>query len=297
MGKLLILDAPSLIYRAFYALPSMTSTSGQTTNAVYGFCLMLFKLLNDEIPDYICACFDSPKPTFRHKKFQEYKITRPKTPDDLISQIQIIKELLSAFNISSFEIEGYEADDIIATIAEYRKGKCIILIVSGDLDILQIVEENVVVAVTKKGITDIDLYDIKKVNERYNLEPKQLIYLKALSGDKSDDIPRISGIGEKRAIYLLKKYGDLENIYKHLDEIEGEKIKDSLKEFKEQVFLNKELVELNRKIKIDIDSLDLEYKRFDENKVLNIFENLQFKSLIKRLNEIKSLKEKQLSLI
>ena len=228
--RLIIIDSNSIIHRAFHALPLLTTKNGELVNAVYGFLLVFFKAIREFQPDYIAACFDFPGPTFRHKKYKEYKAKRPPTPKELYQQIPKIKEILEAFNIPIFEKEGFEADDIIGTLAAFSTKKVIaspieIIILSGDTDILQLVNPQTKVYVLKRGVKDIVLFDENLVKEKFQgLNPKQILDFKALRGDPSDNIPGVTGIGEKTAIKLLLEFGSLENLYKEIKE-DSEKAK------------------------------------------------------------------------
>ena len=217
--RIILIDGNSLAYRAFYALPdTMRSTKGLTTNAIYGFTTMLLKIL-DERPEFVAISFDRPEPTFRHKEYKEYKATREKAPPTLHEQFPYIKEVAQAFDIPIYEIAGFEADDVIGTLAKEAEAQGFYVeILTGDLDPLQLVNDKIKVLTTRKGITDTVLYGEKEVEERYGgLKPGQLIDYKSLKGDTSDNIPGVPKVGDKTAIELLKEYGTLDNIYKNLD--------------------------------------------------------------------------------
>ena len=222
--KLVLLDVNSLIYRAFYALQSLVTSSGEPTNAVYGLVLMLLKLYDEERPDFMAACFDLPFPTFRHKKFAPYKAQRPKMPESLVSQLPLVRETLSAFGIPIFEKEGYEADDLIGTLAKLGERENFgVSIVSSDLDMLQLVNSQIEVLVTLKGVTKTVTYGREEVKKRYEIEPEQLIDLKALKGDASDNIPGVPGFGEKTSSALIKKFGSLEELFRRIEELPSAK--------------------------------------------------------------------------
>ena len=301
--KLIIIDSNSVIHRAYHALPALATKKGELVNAVYGFLLVFFKAIKDFQPDYIAAAFDFPAPTFRHKKFKEYKAKRPPTPKELYQQIPKVKEVLESFDVPVFEKEGFEADDIIGTIARLAPQKQLIpqvetLILSGDLDILQLVDSRTQAYVLRKGVKDIILYNKEQVQEKFQgLIPKQLLDFKALRGDPSDNIPGVTGIGEKTATGLLLEFGSLESLYK---EIEGnsekaKKIKSKLKEtllsYKEQAFLSKDLVRIKRDVPVDFNLKKCQWKKYDKEKTIQIFKNLEFYSLIKRLPAVKVYKE------
>src|SRR4030042_5523434 len=220
--KLVLIDSNALIHRAYHALPPLTTKKGELVNAVYGFTSVLLNVLNRFKPDFIVATFDLKEPTFRHKEFKDYKATRVKAPDDLYEQIPRVKEIFEAFNIPVVEKEGYEADDLIATFA--RKTEKLhpdveVIVVTGDLDTLQLVGERIKVFALRKGMSDSVLYDKKAIFERYGLKPEQIIDYKGLRGDPSDNLPGVRGVGEKTATELLKKYKTVEEIFKKLPEI------------------------------------------------------------------------------
>lgn len=308
--QLIIIDSNSIIHRAYHALPRLTTKKGELVNAVYGFLLVFFKAIKDFQPDYIAATFDFPAPTFRHQKFKEYKAKRPPAPEDLYQQIPRVKEVLKSFDVPIFEKEGFEADDIIGTIARLAPRKQIIpgvetVILSGDLDALQLVDRRTKVYSLRKGVKDVVLYDEKLVREKFQgLKPEQLLDFKALRGDPSDNIPGVTGIGEKTAIELLLKFGSLGNLYKEIEEKleKAKKIKPKLKEtlvkYKEQAFLSKDLAELCKNVPIDF---NLEKCRWTPptrrpkmmGKVIQLLKNFEFYSLIKRLQENQKQEKKE----
>src|SRR4030043_617619 len=258
--RILIIDANSIIHRAFHALPILTTKKGEITNAVYGFLLVFFKAIKDFHPDYIAACFDLPLPTFRHKKYKPYKAKRPKAPEELYQQIPRIKEVLKLFNVPIFEKQGFEADDIIGTIAALSPRKQIVppietIIASGDLDALQLVNKQTKLFALRKGVKDVVLYDEGLVKEKFQgLLPEQVLDFKALRGDASDNIPGVTGIGEKTAIELLLKFGTLDNLYKELEENSEKaknlkpKLRETLLQYKEQAFLSKDLAQIDKNV-------------------------------------------------
>jgi len=259
--KLLIIDCNSLIHRAYHALPPLTTKKGELVNAVYGFLLVFFRAIKEFRPTYIAACFDFPGLTFRHKKFKEYKAKRPPTPKELYQQIPKVKEILKGFNVPIFEKEGFEADDIIGTIARSSQEKPIsskteTVIVSGDLDTLQLIGSSTRVYALKRGVKDIFLYDEKEVQKKYGLSPQQILDFKALKGDPSDNIPGVLGVGEKTATELIKKFGSLENLYKKIQipnpriQIPN-KLKEKLLRGREQAFLSKELARIEKGLSLD----------------------------------------------
>jgi len=301
--RLIIIDSNSIIHRAFHALPPLTTKKGELVNAIYGFLLVFFKAIREFQPDFIAATFDFPAPTFRHKKYKEYKITRPPAPEELYQQIPKVKEVLEAFNVPIFEKEGFEADDLIGTIAKLAPKKQVLpeietIILSGDLDTLQLVNPQTKVYILRKGVKDIVLYDKTEVEKKYELLPSQLLDFKALRGDPSDNIPGITGIGEKTARDLLLKFGNLENLYKELEELsdKAKKLKPKLREmllkYKEQAFFSKELAEIKTNVPIDFNLKKCQWREYDKEKITKILSSLEFQSLIKRLPESKWEKEK-----
>jgi DNA polymerase-1 len=220
--KIILLDGNSLAYRAFYALPdTMKTASGITTNAIYGFTTMLLKIL-DKKPDLMAVAFDKAAPTFRHKEYKEYKATRQKAPPTLYEQLPHLRRIVEGFNIPMFEMDGFEADDLIGTLAKMaEKEGYDVEIFTGDMDALQLVDDKITVQRTIKGITDIVAFDAKTVEEKYGITPKQVIDYKAILGDTSDNIPGIHGIGKVGAVNLLKEYGTLENILSNTDKLKG----------------------------------------------------------------------------
>jgi len=281
--KLFLIDGNSYCYRAFYAIKELRNSKGLPTNAVYGFVLMLKKLLASEKPDYLAIAFDLKGPTFRHKKFKEYKITRKPMPDDLVSQMALIKEVVSAYNIPIFEKQGFEADDILATIAKKVSKKDIMTyVVTGDKDMLQFVSDNIKICSThKEGL----VYDRKKVEERFSgLGPESIVDLMALAGDQTDNIPGVHGIGETTAIDLIKEFGDIDMLYKNLDKIKSDSRKKTLKDGEESARMSKELAILDSAVPIDIDEESMCLSEPDTQRLLSIFKDLEFKAFAKEIS-------------
>lgn len=292
--KLVILDGNSLLNRAFYALPPMITSKNHPTGAIYGLTTMLFKIYNEIKPDYIAAAFDLKAPTFRHIQYTDYKAGRKKMPDELAAQFAPAKELLKAFNIGIFEQEGFEADDLIGTISKSMEGENLeVIIFTGDKDALQLVSEYTKVMITKKGITDIDIYDKEAIREKYGFEPSGIIELKGLMGDASDNIPGVPGVGEKTALKLLNEYGDIEEVYKNVDKISGKKLKENLIAHKEDAFMSRELATINRNVPIEIDLDNLIIHNYDPKKVRELFLEFEFRSLMDRVKEDSSENEVQ----
>ncbi|MEK7452935.1 MAG: DNA polymerase I [Patescibacteria group bacterium] len=284
--KLFLIDSNALIHRAFHALPPLSSQKGELTNAVYGFTSLLIKAINEIKPEYIIAAFDLPEPTFRHKEFEEYKAHRKSTPEDLVPQFEKVKEVLRAFNIPIFEKAGFEADDLLGTITLLSKDKnpdIENIVLTGDLDTLQLVDNNTIIYTLKKGISDIIIYDEKAVVERYGLDPSQMVDFKALKGDPSDNIPGVPGFGDKTASKLLSEYKTLENIYENIALI-PKKLSDKLTEYKDQAFFSKRLATIIRDVDIDFDFKKARFGDYDKKNVLELFRELNFFTLISRLN-------------
>ena len=278
--RILLIDGHSLAYRAFYALPleNFSTSSGQHTNAVYGFASMLLNLIRDEKPTHIAAAFDVSRKTFRTEAFPDYKANRAKTPDEFRSQITYINELLEAFQIKSFECEGFEADDILATIVAQEGGESEILICTGDRDAFQLVAKNVTVLYPKKGVTDLARMNPEAVVEKYCLTPEQYPDFAALRGDPSDNLPSIPGVGEKTASKWIKEYGSLKELIAHVDEVPG-KAGDALRDSLNNVIRNRELTQLRRDVPIDIAISQLEWNGIDGDRSAKLFEKLEIKAL------------------
>ena len=281
MKTLLLIDANSFIHRAYHALPPLKSPEGVPTGALYGLTNILLKRLEEKHPDWAVACFDRPEPTFREKKFKEYKAQRPPAPDELISQIIEARSLMKILGIPVVELAGYEADDLIGTLAERLKKDAKVLIVTGDLDALQLVEENVAVEVPRKGLSDIVLYDAKAEKERFGVPPKSLPDYKGRTGDQSDNIPGVPGIGPKTAELLLKEFGTLESVYEKMPE--NHKFAKKILPHKKQALLSKELAIINTDAPIKETLEDIRYQNPDMGALIAYLENLGFESIVKRL--------------
>lgn len=287
--KLLIIDSNALIHRAFHALPpTLTDGKGHHTNAVYGFTTIFLKAVKDLKPDYVAACFDRKEKTFRHEEYVEYKATRVKAPDELYEQIPLVKEVVRSFDVPVYELAGYEADDLIGTIATLKavdRPDIETIILTGDQDCLQLVDYNTKVLSPHKGLSETILYGEQEVKEKFNgLMPKQLIDYKGLRGDTSDNIPGVKGIGEKGAIDLLLNFNSLEGVYQN---IKSEKIRDRVREMlveqKEQALMSKKLATIVLDAPIDFKLLDCRFKGFDQDKVAILFMDLGFKRLMSQV--------------
>ena len=292
--KIIITDSNSIIHRAFHALPPLTTKDGELVNVVYGFFSAFLKAVQDFNPDFIATCFDLPFPTFRHKKFKEYKANRTPTPKELYQQIPIVKRLLKILEVPVFEKKGFEADDLIGTVGELVKkhnSSIEVIVLSGDLDLLQLVDENIKVYILKKGKDNSLLYDKELVKEKYlGLSPSQLVDFRALRGDPSDNIPGVSGVGEKTTIKLLNQFQNIENLYNCLERGKNigvnEKMKEKLIQQKKKAFLSQYLARIKKDIPIKIDYKNLEWGDYDEENFINSLDKLGFKSLVKRFQKM-----------
>ena len=285
MDKIILLDGNSLSYRAYYAMPALKNKKGLYTNSVYGFTLMLEKILEDTKPKYALVAFDKGKETFRHKSYEAYKGTRDKTPNELVEQFGYVRELLDSYGIKYEEHLDYEADDIIGSYAKIaEKAGLEVIIVSGDKDLTQLASDNITVYYTKRGVTEIDYYTPEFINEKYGLTPQQIIDMKGLMGDKSDNIPGIPGVGEKTAIKLLTEYETVENVLENIDNISGKKLKERLTEGKEDAILSKKLATIFTDVPVDNKIEDLTFKEGREKKK-ELFEKLEFVSFLRKLSQ------------
>lgn len=280
----IVIDGNSLMHRAFYALPLLQNTKGLYTNAIYGFMNMLFKVIENYSPTYMIVAFDRKAPTFRHLEYMEYKAGRKKTPEELIPQFPILKEILHAMNIFILEIDGYEADDILGTVSKCGEENGIdTLIITGDRDTFQLISKNTHVLFTRKGVTEADEYDEIKFHEVYGLLPAQMIHVKGLMGDASDNIPGVPGIGEKTAIKLIKEYGSIENVLEHTSEITGNKLRESLIQYADQALFSKKLATIFCDVPIKVDFYQCKYRLIPNDHLKELLINLEFKSILEKL--------------
>ncbi|MGO4888678.1 DNA polymerase I [Anaerobacillus sp. MEB173] len=286
MNKLVLIDGNSIAYRAFFALPLLNNDKGVYTNAVYGFTTMLLKVIEEEKPTHMLVAFDAGKTTFRHQTFTEYKGGRQKTPPELSEQFPLIRELLDAFQIKRYEVENYEADDIIGTLAKKaEQDNWEIKVISGDKDLLQLVTDKTTVALTRKGISNVDTYDEKTIDETYGITPIQIIDMKGLMGDSSDNIPGVPGVGEKTALKLLKQFGTVENVLNSIDDVSGKKLKEKLEEHRELALLSKELATICDHAPVEVNLEELVFTNYDEQQVSKLFKELGFNSLLDRFGD------------
>lgn len=289
MKKIALVDGSSYIYRAFYALPPLTAPDGRPTGAIYGFLRMILKLINDLNPEYIAVIFDKGKITFRTKQYEDYKATRKETPDELKQQIPEIKRLLKLFGIKVLEKEGFEADDIIATLAKKAKNKGFqVHVVTPDKDMMQLVSENIYLLNPVSNI----IFDKEKIKEKYGVYPEQFIDYQALVGDTVDNIIGVKGVGPKTASKLLNQYGNIENILNHLDEL-SPKLQKAFQEAIDRLEKNKFLVKLDDNVPLDIEIENLKREKIDWESLIKEFEKLGFKSLLKEIGNKEQKYEKK----
>lgn len=285
MERLLILDSNSLLNRAFYAIPPLTNSEGIHTNAVYGFTNMLFKMKEEIKPDYIVAAFDRKAPTFRHKEYEDYKAGRKKMPPELGEQFPLVKEVLNLLAVNIYEIDGFEADDIIGTLAQFAERNGIeVFIVTGDRDALQLASDNIKVVITKKGVTETAVYNKDAFIEEFGVTPTQYIDVKGLMGDKSDNIPGVPGVGEKTAFKLISTYGSMEGVLSNIDEISGKKLKENLETYSEQAIFSKKLATIMTEVPIEFDLEDIKsQENYNREELKKLFFKLGMKSLLAKI--------------
>jgi DNA polymerase-1 len=282
--KLILIDGNSLLFRAFYALPLMTDQDGKPVNAIFGFYSMFCNILFDHKPDLLGVAFDMAAPTFRKQMYDDYKGTRKKTPPELLEQIDVLKDSLHGLGVRTIEKEGYEADDIIGTFAGMaeKEGDTETLIYTGDRDSLQLITDTTRVMMTRKGVTEIEVFDKTHLNEVYGLEPLQIIDLKGLMGDSSDNIPGIAGVGEKTALKLLSQFRTVEGVYEHLDDLPANKLKEKVIGGREMAFFSKKLATIMTEVPLSETLEDLSFSLPDKETLLAAFSHFGFRSLIKR---------------
>jgi DNA polymerase-1 len=285
MERLMLLDGYGLVYRGYFALPPLTTSKGELVNGVFGFCSIVLRGFADLKPDYVAVSFDLPGPTFRHEQYADYKATRTGMPDDLRAQFPKVREVVKALRIPVYEMAGYEADDVIGTITRQVESNENLetTIVTVDLDMLQLVGPRTRLMTTRSGVENTVMYDVARIDERFGLRPDQMIDYKALKGDPTDNIPGVPGVGEKTAAKLIRDYASLDNLYERLDEVTPEKLREKLREHRDQVLQGRELTTIVRDLPI---SLDLEAARlddYDRDTVVRLFREYEFRTLIERL--------------
>lgn len=283
LNKLVLIDGNSLSFRAFYALPLLSNHAGIHTNAVYGFAMLLEKIIKEEKPNHFLVAFDAGKTTFRHSKYSEYKGGRQKTPPELSEQFPYIRQLLDAYHIKRYELDNYEADDIIGTLSRQADEENFeTIIITGDRDLTQLATDNVTIYYTKNGVTDVDHYTPKFIAEKYNgLVPKQIIDMKGLMGDTSDNIPGVAGVGEKTAIKLLNQFESVEGVYEHIEEVTAKKLKEKLINSKDDALMSKDLATINVHSPIEVSLEDTKLTLQDDTtEKIELFKKLEFKQLL-----------------
>src|SRR5262249_15652752 len=282
-GRLILVDAHSLIYRAFFALPPMSTSGGVVTNAAYGFTSMLAIVLANR-PEYAIAAFDVARPTFRSREYAEYKVGRRPMPDDLRPQLDLVRKLLDSLSIPMHGVEGYEADDVIGTLALKANDLGVaVTIVSGDLDCLQLVSDGIEALVPRRGITDTMIYGPDQVRQRYGFEPRQLIEYKALRGDTSDNIPGVPGVGDKTAAQLVQQFGSIENMLDNLDQLKEGRVRTALAANADQIRLGKRMVTIQTDVPVALDLDRAGWLRYDANRARAVFDELEFRQLLARI--------------
>ena len=289
MSKLVLVDGHSILNRAFYGVPLFTNSEGLHTNAVFGFLNILFKLIDDEKPDYLAIAFDVHQLTFRHEMFKDYKGTRKPMLPELREQVPVIKELLHKMNITTIELPGFEADDVIGTMSKIGEDAGMdVCVFSGDRDLLQLASDKVMICIpkTKKGQTTVEKYKTEEVKELYKVTPVEFIDVKALMGDSSDNIPGVPGIGEKGATTIIEQFGSIENAYEHAEEISNKRNKTALLEHYDMAQMSKVLATINRKSPVETKIEDCVFKDIYTADALDMIKHLEFKSMIPRFSGV-----------
>ncbi|MFS0780625.1 DNA polymerase I [Bacillus sp. 1P06AnD] len=282
----MLIDGNSIAYRAFFALPLLNNDKGVHTNAIYGFTMMLNKMIEEDKPTHILVAFDAGKTTFRHETFKEYKGGRQKTPPELSEQFPFIRELLDAYGVKRYELPNYEADDIIGTLSlQAEKAGYDVIVVSGDKDLTQLASEHTTVSITRKGITDIESYTPEHIEEKYGLKPLQIIDMKGLMGDSSDNIPGIPGVGEKTALKLLHEFGSVEQVLASIDQVSGKKLKEKLEEHKDLAVISKQLATITREAPVEVTLDQLAYEGYETSKLAAMYKELGFNSLLEKMGD------------
>ncbi|HYM82895.1 MAG TPA: 5'-3' exonuclease H3TH domain-containing protein, partial [Candidatus Dormibacteraeota bacterium] len=284
MDRLMLLDGNGLIYRGYFALPPLTTSKGELVNAVFGFCSIVLRGIQDIRPDYVAVAFDLGRPTFRHERFAEYKATRQRMPDDLRDQFPKVREVVKALRIPVYEREGYEADDVIGTLTLQAEARALdTTIVTGDLDMLQLVTDHTRLMTTRSGVQNTVIYDPARIAERYGLRPDQMVDFKALKGDSTDNIPGVPGVGDKTASALISTWGTLDDLFEHVDEVKPEKLRVPLAEAKDRVLESRELMRIVRDVPVELDLEAARLDDYDRETVIRLFREYEFRTLIERL--------------
>jgi DNA polymerase I len=285
MERLMLLDGYGLVYRGYFALPPLTTSKGELVNGVFGFASIVLRGIVDLQPDYLAVSFDLPGPTFRHEQYADYKATRVKMPDDLRDQFPKVREVVKALRIPVYEMPGYEADDVIGTITQQLDSQQDLetTIVTVDLDMLQLVTPRVRLMTTRSGVENTVMYDVDRIDERFGLRPDQMVDYKALKGDPTDNIPGVPGVGEKTAAKLIREFGDLDSLFVRLDDVTPEKLRDKLRDHREQIYMGRELSTIVRDLPISIDLEAARLGDYDRDTVVRLFREYEFRTLIERL--------------
>jgi DNA polymerase I len=283
--RLMLLDGYGLVYRGYFALPPLTTSKGELVNGVFGFASIVLRGIQDLQPDYLAVSFDLPGPTFRHEQYADYKATRVKMPDDLRDQFPKVREVVKALRIPVYEMPGYEADDVIGTITQQLDDRPDLetTIVTVDLDMLQLVTPRVRLMTTRSGVENTVMYDVARIDERFGLRPDQMIDYKALKGDPTDNIPGVPGVGEKTAAKLIREFGDLDSVFERLDDVTPEKLRDKLRDHRDQVFMGRDLSTIVRDLPVQIDLEAARLGDYDRDTVVRLFREYEFRTLIERL--------------
>jgi len=300
MKRLVLIDGHAILHRAYHAFPpNLTTRKGELVNAVYGFTRMLLTVLKDLKPQYLAVAFDLPQPTFRHQEYLGYQIQRPEMDKELFGQIERVYQIVKALNIPIFTAPGFEADDVIGTLARQagqnkapRTKKIEVMIVTGDRDIMQLVNKKVKVYSPRRGFAEPEIFDEEKVKTFLGIKPEQIIDYKALTGDPSDNYPGVSGIGPKTTVELLSKYGNLKKIYQNLKKIKPQ-VAEKLKQGEESALLSQKLATIITKVPLKLNLKDCLVHDYNQEKAIKLFEELEFKSLIRRLPGMEEEKEKE----
>ena len=284
MERLMLLDGNGLIYRGYFALPPLTTSRGELVNAVFGFCSIVLRGFQDIRPDYVAVAFDLSGPTFRHERFAEYKANRQRMPDDLRDQFPKVREVVKALRMPVYELSGYEADDVIGTLTvEAERLGLDTTIVTGDLDMLQLVTDHTRLMTTRSGVQNTVIYDPARIDERYGLRADQIVDFKALKGDATDNVPGVPGVGEKTAARLIGQFGDLGGLYDRIDEVTPEKLRAPLLEAHDRVLESRELMTIVRDLPVSLDLDDARLGDYDRDTVVRLFREYEFRTLIERL--------------
>ena len=287
MERLMLLDGFGLVYRGYFALPPLTTSRGELVNGVFGFCSIVLRGIQDLRPDYVAVAFDLSGPTFRHEQYADYKATRTKMPDDLAAQFPKVREVVKALRIPSFELQGFEADDVIGTLTVQAEDRQLeTTIVTVDLDMLQLVTDRTRLMTTRSGVDNTVIYDPARIWERYQLRPDQMIDYKSLKGDPTDNIPGVPGVGEKTAAKLVAQFGTVDALYERLDEVNPEKLREKLREHRDQVSRGRELSRIVRDLPITLDLDAARLRDYDRDTVVRLFREYEFRTLIERLPPI-----------